>query len=85
MNIAIGKFLKEKLLNQRNVHLKCWSVLPNWGFPGGPLAKTTPNTRGLGLMPGQGTRFHMPQLSSHAIMKIPLAATKTKCSKINKY
>ena len=30
-------------------------------FPGGPVAKT-PNARGLGLIPGQGTRSHMSQL-----------------------
>ena len=34
-----------------------------WGgyIPGGPVAKT-PNTGGLGLIPGQGTRSCMPQL-----------------------
>ena len=33
-------------------------------FPGGPVAKTMhgPNARGLGSIPGQGTRSHMPQL-----------------------
>ena len=30
-------------------------------FPGGPVAKT-PNTGGLGSIPGQGTRPHMLQL-----------------------
>ena len=38
-----------------------------------------PNARGLGSIPGQGTRSHMPQL------KILHAATKTQCSQINKY
>ena len=37
-------------------------------FPGGPVAKTpldlvqTPSAGSPGLIPGQGTRFHMPQL-----------------------
>ena len=32
-------------------------------FPGGPVAKIcTPNAGSLGLIPGQGTRPHMPQL-----------------------
>ena len=36
----------------------------NWrDFPRGPGAKTPcpPNAGGLDLIPGQGTRFHMPQ------------------------
>ena len=33
---------------------------------------------GLDLIPGQGTRFHIPQL------KIPRAVTKTQCSPIKK-
>ena len=42
-------------------------------FPDGPVAKTpyTPSAGGLGLIPDQGTRFHMPQLKiPHAAMKI---------------
>ena len=40
-------------------------------FPGGPVAKTPPsNAGGPGLIPGQGTRSHVPQL------KILRAATK---------
>ena len=32
-------------------------------FPGGPVAKLcAPNARGLGSIPGQGTRSHMLQL-----------------------
>ena len=32
-------------------------------FPGGPVAKPqAPNAGGLGSIPGQGTRFHIPQL-----------------------
>ena len=49
-------------------------------FPGGPVAKThTPNAEDLGLIPGQGTRSHMPQLRS----KILSASNKTQCSQIN--
>ena len=29
------------------------------------------NGRGSGSIPGQGTRFHVPQLSSHAVTKDP--------------
>ena len=36
------------------------------------------NAGGQDLVPGQGTRFHMPQL------RIPHAATKTRCSQIHK-
>ena len=39
----------------------------------------TPNAEGLGLIPGQGTRSHMPQLR----LKILRASTKTQCSQIN--
>ena len=46
-------------------------------FPGDPVAKT-PNSGGPGLMPGQGTRSHMN------LKKIAHAATKTRCSQINK-
>ena len=41
------------------------------------------NAGGLGLIPGHGTRSHMPQLSVHMlqlISKIPHAATKTQYS-----
>ena len=39
---------------------------------GGPVLKMPcPNSEGQGSVPGQGTRFHMPQL------KIPHAATET--------
>ena len=55
-------------------------------FPDAPVAKTPhSHCRSLGLIPGQGTRFHilqprvlMPQL------KIPYAATKTWHSQMNK-
>ena len=35
-----------------------------WGvFPGGPVTKILPSQRrGQGLIPGQGTRSHMPQV-----------------------
>ena len=60
-------------------------------FPGGPVAKT-PNAGGLGLIPGQGTRSHLPHLKipsaspkiPHVAMKMPLAATKTWYSKKKK-
>ena len=52
----------------------------------------TPSAGAPGLIPGQGTRSHMPQLRvrmpqlkiPHTATKIPPAATKTGCSQINK-
>ena len=45
----------------------------------------TPNTGGLGSIPGQGTRSHRLQLKiPHATIKILCAATKTQHSEINK-
>ena len=39
----------------------------DWGFPGGPVAKTPlSQCRGQGLIPGQGIRSHMPQLRPSA-------------------
>ena len=50
-----------------------------WDFPDGPGDKPLHyQCRGPGLIPGRGTRSHMPQL------KIPQAATKTRCSQVNK-
>ena len=41
-------------------------------------------TWGSGLIPGQGTKSHMPHASLHAAAKkILRAATKTQCSQIN--
>ena len=37
----------------------------SWNFPGGPAGKTPSSQyRGPGSIPGQGTRFYMPQLSN---------------------
>ena len=48
------------------------------------LRLCTPNSGGLGSIPGQGTRSHMPQLRVRMPqLKIPHAATKTRCSQIN--
>ena len=47
-------------------------ILANWDFPGGAVAKTLcSQSRGLGLIPGEGTRSHMLQL------RILSATTKT--------
>ena len=49
-------------------------------FPGGLAAKTLKSQyRGLGSIPGQGTRYHMPQLR----WKIQVAQLKTWCSQRN--
>ena len=42
------------------------------------LRLRTPNAGGPGVIPGQGTRSHTPQLN------IPHAATKTWCGQMNK-
>ena len=52
-----------------------------WDFLGGPVLwehtrLSFPNAGGLGLIPGQGTRPHMPQLE---ILEIPRATTKRFC------
>ena len=45
------------------------------------LRLCAPNAGSLGSIPGQGTRFPMPQLK----ISDPQAATKTQHSQINKY
>ena len=41
------------------------------------LGLCAPNAGGLGLIPGQGTRSHIPQLKTpRAVMKTPRATTK---------
>ena len=49
-------------------------------FPSGPMAKTLVPTQGpRGLIPGQETRSHMPQLRVHKQqLKIPHEAMKIK-------
>ena len=64
-------------------------------FPGGPLTKNPSfKSGGLGLIPGQGTRFHIPQLKAHMLklksclsqlrLKIPYVPTKTQWSQMRK-
>ena len=57
-------------------------------FSGSPVAKTPcSQCRGPGSIPGQGTRSHMPPLSSKVQMlqlKIPRATTKMQCSQKKK-
>ena len=48
------------------------------------LRLCTPNARDPGLIPGQGTRSHMPQLRVCMLqLKIPRANTKSQCSQQN--
>ena len=51
------------------------------------MAKTSPSQcRGLGLIPGQGTKSHIPQLKVHILqLKIQSAKTKTQLSQIKKF
>ena len=69
--------------------MKCGYLKSNFGdFPGGPAAKTLHSQcRALGLIPGQGTRSHMPQVSVQRLqLKISYATTKkTECSQINTF
>ena len=47
-----------------------------FGFPGGPLTKTPcSQCRGLGLIPGQGTRSHIPQRVCMLQLKISVTVT----------
>ena len=54
-------------------------------FPSGPVAVRAPNAKGGPVsLPGQGTRSHMPTLRVHVPqLKLPRAATETRCSQIN--
>ena len=48
-------------------------VWAHGNFPAGPVAKTpSPNAGGLGLIPSQGTRSHIPQLRPGAARKKPV-------------
>ena len=41
-------------------------------FPGGPIPENPSfPSGGLGLIPGQGTRFHIPQLRAH-MLQLPV-------------
>ena len=53
--------------------------VPKWDFPGGPVAQTLySQCRAPSLIPGQGTRSHMPQLRVHMTqLKILHVARKT--------
>ena len=55
----LGSLAKEETLSRTH-----WcNKLHSGDFPGGPVAKPqAPNAGGLGSIPGQGTRFHIPQL-----------------------
>ena len=52
------------MFSLRNLYLPCTSLVIWW------LRLHAPNAQDLGLIPGQGTRSHMLQLSSRAAMKI---------------
>ena len=59
-----------KSLNKLKTCIQGASLVVQW------LRLHVPNTGGLGLTPGQGTRSHMPELNiSHASTKDPYAAT----------
>ena len=64
--------------NKENIGLRNRSQ----AFPGGPVTKTrlhTSNAGGLGLILGQGTRFHVPKLRVHMLqLKILDVTTKIK-------
>ena len=62
--------------------LSDWTTAPRGDFPGGPVAKIPcSHCRGLGSVPGQGTRSHRLQLKDpYYATKIPNATTKTGCN-----
>ena len=66
----------------RDMHLSI-DTGHSWEFPGGPVAKTPCcQCRGLGSIPGQGTRSHMLQLRVPVPkLKILNAATKSGTAK----
>ena len=68
-----GSFLLHQ--EQRDQELPWWSV-----------AETLcSQCRGVDLIPGQGTRSHMPQLRVHMLqLNVPHATINTQCSQINK-
>ena len=56
--MASAKYHRDVIIHKK----KC----NNWDFPGGPVAKTlSSKAGGLGLIPVQGARSHMPQLRVH--------------------
>lgn len=68
---------------------KGWQIIANsWDFNGGPVANTPhPQRRGpWGAISGQGTRYYMSQLGSHAATKDPACHNQDSSScRINKY
>ena len=56
--------MKRCLVNTEEIGGKDFPVV-QW------LRRHCPDAEGLGLIPGQGTRAHRLQLSSHALMKTP--------------
>ena len=78
-----------KLLGTRRLHrMFPYKDTSSGDFSGGPVVTIcTPNAGGWGLILGQGTRSHVPQLKIlHATTKNedPCATTKSWCSQINK-
>ena len=81
--LSIAVFFCKTLINENYLRT---SLVVQW------LRLHTPNAGGEGWIPGQGTRYHMPQLRAHvpqlkilhAAMKIPRATTKTRCKQIDK-
>ena len=61
---------------RQNLWSRNWEKNGKTGhFPGGPMAKIPSfQSRGLSLMPAQGTRSCMPQLRSHMWQLTPRAA-----------
>ena len=65
-----------KILNFKQL---CFKIFPGTSLVVQWLRLCTPNARGQGLIPGQRTRSHMPQL------KILHVSTKTRYIQINRY
>ena len=78
--VGIGEWWKpfQGHAGARSVHFELQEATV-WDFPDGPVASLcTINAGDPCLVPGRGTRSHMPQL------EILQAATKTRFSQVNK-
>ena len=84
--------LQEMVLGQPHTKEQSWTPpyltlyvkINSRGFPGGLSSSSTAGDRG--SIPGQGTRFHMPQLGVSQLQlrsKILSVTTKTQHSQIN--
>ena len=58
---ASGLLFENVIFRQMNQMVNATSLVVQW------LRLCAPNAGGVGLIPGQGTRLHMPQLRVHTL------------------